>query len=129
MRPLRNACESSRCPRQQLCFVCNCIQLGCYSFPKQPEWLPPGACRRFAVIGGGFAGAALAWHLLAAASARVPVSVTLYDGAGLCGGASRAAAGLLHPFSPRGRVRHQVVVCQLICGFPTLGYKATLGCA
>lgn len=64
-----------------------------------------GAGRNFAVVGGGFAGCAVAWHLLAAARARAPIAVTLFDGAGLGGGASGAAAGLLHPFTPRGRVR------------------------
>ncbi|KAK9833582.1 hypothetical protein WJX81_008540 [Elliptochloris bilobata] len=64
----------------------------------------PRPALRFAVIGGGFAGCAVAWHLLAAARAHSPIAVTLYDGAGLCGGASRAAAGLLHPFTPRGRL-------------------------
>ncbi len=56
-------------------------------------------------MGGGFAGVAAAWHLLALTSPR-PVDVHLFDGAGLAGGASGAAAGLLHPFSPKGKVRY-----------------------
>ena len=68
-----------------------------------------GACavRRFAIVGGGFAGCAVAWHLLAAARSGAPIAVALFDGAGLGGGASGAAAGLLHPFTPRGRVRRR----------------------
>ena len=58
--------------------------------------------RRYAVIGGGFAGVATVWHLLAHAS--TPLRVHLFDGAGIAGGASGAAAGLLHPFSPKGKV-------------------------
>jgi len=68
-----------------------------------------GACavRRIAIVGGGFAGCAVAWHLLAAARPGAPIAVALFDGAGLGGGASGAAAGLLHPFTPRGRVRRR----------------------
>ena len=62
-----------------------------------------GQQRRYAIIGGGFAGVATAWHLLAHASG--PVSVHLFDGAGIAGGASGAAAGLLHPYSPKGKVK------------------------
>ena len=47
---------------------------------------------------------ATAWHLLALTSPR-SVDMHLFDGAGLAGGASGAAAGLLHPFSPKGKVR------------------------
>lgn len=61
-----------------------------------------GEQRRYAIVGGGFAGVATAWHLLAHASS--PVSVHLFDGAGIAGGASGAAAGLLHPYSPKGKV-------------------------
>ncbi len=63
-----------------------------------------GERRRYAIIGGGFAGVATAWHLLAHASS--PVSIHLFDGAGIAGGASGAAAGLLHPYSPKGKVSY-----------------------
>ena len=74
------------------------------SHAEKPQLLSPiaGQQRRYAVIGGGFAGIATAWHLLAHADA--PVSVHLFDGAGIAGGASGAAAGLLHPYSPKGKV-------------------------
>ncbi len=55
-------------------------------------------------MGGGFAGVAAAWHLLALTHPRA-VGLDLYDAAGIAGGASGAAAGLLHPFSPKGKVR------------------------
>ena len=64
-----------------------------------------GAERRYAVIGGGFAGVATAWHLLA--HANRPVRVDLFDGAGIAGGASGTAAGLLHPYSRKGKVSSQ----------------------
>lgn len=60
--------------------------------------------RRFAVIGAGLAGVAIAWHLLGGATATQPIKVHVYDKAGIAGGASGAAAGLLHPLTPRGKV-------------------------
>ena len=68
-----------------------------------------GAERRYAVIGGGFAGVATAWHLLA--HAKRPVRVDLFDGAGIAGGASGAAAGLLHPYSRKGKASSQTFPC------------------
>lgn len=63
-----------------------------------------GAPQRYAVVGAGFAGVAAAWHLMQQGSQVGPTEVHLYDVAGLAGGASGAAAGLLHPFSPTGKV-------------------------
>ena len=60
--------------------------------------------RRYAIIGGGFAGVATAWHLLAAGEGSI-AGIDLFDAAGLGGGASGAAAGLLHPYTPKGKVR------------------------
>ena len=69
----------------------------------------PGGSRatRVAVIGGGFAGVATAWHLLARARSggSAPLHLDLYEAHGLGAGGSGAAAGLLHPYSPRGKVR------------------------
>ena len=49
---------------------------------------------RVAIIGGGFSGLSLAWHLLALA----PCQVVIFDSKGIGGGASGVAAGLLHPY-------------------------------
>ena len=38
-------------------------------------------------------------------SRQRPVEVHLYDMHGICAGASGAAAGLLHPVNPKGKVR------------------------
>ncbi len=46
------------------------------------------------VVGGGVVGCAIAWHL-----AREGVSVTVFEGGEMAGGASGAAAGMLTPFS------------------------------
>jgi glycine/D-amino acid oxidase-like deaminating enzyme len=48
-----------------------------------------------AIIGAGFAGLAAAWHLIHTHNYRV----TLFDPAGIGGGPSGMAAGLLHPFA------------------------------
>lgn len=55
---------------------------------------------RCAVIGGGFAGLATAYHLAAFGS-----DVTVFDPHEVgTGGASAVAAGLLHPLTPRGKL-------------------------
>jgi len=46
-----------------------------------------------AILGAGYAGIATAWYL-----ARAGAKVTVYDPAGIAGGASGMAAGLLHPY-------------------------------
>lgn len=51
---------------------------------------------RIAVLGAGFCGLAVAWHLLH--SEKLTPRVTLFDAHGIGGGASGIAAGLLHPF-------------------------------
>lgn len=58
--------------------------------------------QRVAVIGGGLAGLGCAFHLLN--SSTHPLDVDVFDPctAGE-GGASAVAAGLLHPFTPKGR--------------------------
>jgi glycine/D-amino acid oxidase-like deaminating enzyme len=64
---------------------------------------PVAGVRRVVVLGAGFAGVATCYHLLrAAGAARLPLRVQLLDAVGLGGGASGVAAGLLHPFAPRG---------------------------
>ena len=60
--------------------------------------------KRFAVIGGGFAGVAVSWHLLQFAKEHSSVHVDLFDAFGLGSGGSGAAAGLLHPYNPRGKL-------------------------
>eukprot|EP00887_Chlorella_sp_A99_P005223 scaffold1.g5223.t1 len=66
-----------------------------------PTARPPAP---YAVIGGGFAGLATAWHLLRHASPERPMQLHLYDAYGLAAGGSGVAAGLLHPYTPRGKL-------------------------
>ncbi|CAN0161412.1 unnamed protein product, partial [Ectocarpus fasciculatus] len=76
---------------------------------------------RVAVVGGGFAGLAAAYHLAAFGS-----DVTVFDPheAGTGSGASSVAAGLLHPLTPRGKLiwkgeegfeaaKHLIQVCAI----------------
>ena len=72
--------------------------------------------KKVAIIGGGLAGLSTAYHLLdinTAASNNNKgaggggVHITIYDTANVGeGGASAVAGGLLHPFSPRGKLIH-----------------------
>ena len=58
-----------------------------------------------AIIGGGLAGLSTAYHLLDISSN--PMHVTIYDKQKVGeGGASSVAGGLIHPFSPRGKLIH-----------------------
>lgn len=50
---------------------------------------------KIAIIGAGLCGLATAWHLL---DKNITTDVTLFDPAGIGGGASGVAAGLLHPY-------------------------------
>jgi hypothetical protein len=38
-----------------------------------------------------------------------PIEVTVYDAFGIAAGGSGSAAGLLHPFTPRGRVGYMMM--------------------
>jgi len=62
---------------------------------------------RYAIIGGGFAGVAIAWHLIKLSTSENPIQVELFDAYGLGAGGSGAAAGLLHPYTPRGKLLWQ----------------------
>lgn len=53
---------------------------------------------KIAIVGAGFCGLAVAWHLLNHASYS-QMKVELYDSKGIGQGTSRIAAGLLHPFA------------------------------
>lgn len=54
---------------------------------------------KIAIIGGGFCGLALSWHLYEISSKlKKSIQLTLFDSHGIGSGASGIAAGLLHPF-------------------------------
>ncbi|CAN8274700.1 unnamed protein product [Cochlearia groenlandica] len=59
---------------------------------------------KYAVLGAGFAGISVAWHLLKECPKEVRLSVDVYDEIGIGGGASGVSGGLLHPYSPKGKL-------------------------
>ncbi|KAK8918837.1 hypothetical protein KSP39_PZI021871 [Platanthera zijinensis] len=59
---------------------------------------------RYAVLGAGFAGLSVTWHLLQHSSKECHISIDIYDEAGLGGGASGVSGGLLHPYSPKAKI-------------------------
>ncbi|GAQ81431.1 hypothetical protein KFL_000800100 [Klebsormidium nitens] len=68
----------------------------------QTAEMEPGQERRYAIIGAGFAGVAVTWHLLQHATSASPICIDLFDEVGIAGGASGVAGGLLHAFSNKG---------------------------
>lgn len=59
---------------------------------------------RCAVLGAGFAGLSVAWHLLFHSPKELKVHVDIFDDVGIAGGASGVAGGLVHPYSPKGKL-------------------------
>ena len=69
---------------------------------------------RIAILGGGFAGLATAWHLL---QLQLHCEIVLFDPAGIGGGSSGIAAGLVHPYAGAhaklNRLGHEGVAASL----------------
>ena len=63
-----------------------------------------------AIVGGGLAGLSAAFHLIDIAKEKRPneqLHITIYDKSQVgTSGASSVAGGLMHPFSPRGKLIH-----------------------
>ncbi|KAL9263258.1 hypothetical protein AKJ16_DCAP06740 [Drosera capensis] len=53
------------------------------------------------VCGAGFAGLSVAWHLLRQSPMELNVHTDMFDDAGIGGGASGVAGGLVHPYFPK----------------------------
>ncbi|CAL5400499.1 unnamed protein product [Camellia sinensis] len=66
---------------------------------------------RYAVLGAGFAGLSVAWHLLHCSHKKLPLCVDIYDEVGIGGGASGVSGGLLHPYSPKGKLLWRGAEC------------------
>ncbi|XP_020525716.1 uncharacterized protein LOC18438510 isoform X3 [Amborella trichopoda] len=67
--------------------------------------------RRFAVLGAGFAGMSVAWHLLQQSARELSLCIDIYDELGIGGGASGVAGGLLHPYSPKAKLLWKGAQC------------------
>ncbi|CAD5319223.1 unnamed protein product [Arabidopsis thaliana] len=70
---------------------------------------------RYAVLGAGFAGISVAWHLLKESPKELRLSVDVYDEVGIGGGASGVSGGLLHPYSPKGKLLWHGAECWREC--------------
>ncbi|XP_021741894.1 uncharacterized protein LOC110708092 isoform X2 [Chenopodium quinoa] len=62
---------------------------------------PNTSSLRCAVLGAGFAGLSVAWHLLFHSPKEFKVQVDIFDDVGIAGGASGVDGGLVHPYSPK----------------------------
>ncbi|XP_031257974.1 uncharacterized protein LOC116115999 [Pistacia vera] len=66
---------------------------------------------RYAVLGAGFAGLSVAWHLLKESAKELDVYIDIYDEIGIGGGASGVSGGLLHPYSPKAKLLWRGAEC------------------
>ncbi|XVE71089.1 hypothetical protein DITRI_Ditri10aG0122400 [Diplodiscus trichospermus] len=66
---------------------------------------------RYAVLGAGFAGLSVAWHLLKESPKDLHLHIDLYDEVGIGGGASGVSGGLLHPYSPKVKLLWRGAEC------------------
>ncbi|GAA0160023.1 dehydrogenase [Lithospermum erythrorhizon] len=66
---------------------------------------------RCAVLGAGFAGLSVTWHLLQHSPKDMHLHIDMYDEVGIGGGASGVSGGLLHPYSPKVKPLWHAVDC------------------
>ncbi|ESW10422.1 hypothetical protein PHAVU_009G208100 [Phaseolus vulgaris] len=66
---------------------------------------------RCAVLGAGFAGLSVVWHLLKQSPKELNLRVDVYDEVGIGGGASGMSGGLLHPYSPKVKLLWEGAQC------------------
>ncbi|KAB2618770.1 hypothetical protein D8674_014695 [Pyrus ussuriensis x Pyrus communis] len=77
---------------------------------RPPPSLSP-SCIRYAVLGAGFSGLYVAWHMLKQSSKDSNIRVDIYDEVGIGGGASGVSGGLLHPYSPKAKLLWRAADC------------------
>ncbi|RDX71871.1 hypothetical protein CR513_48718, partial [Mucuna pruriens] len=66
---------------------------------------------RCAVLGAGFAGLSVVWHLLKHSPKELNLRIDIYDEVGIGGGASGISGGLLHPYSPKVKLLWEGAQC------------------
>ena len=66
---------------------------------------------RYAVLGAGFAGLSVAYHLLKHSPKDSNLRIDIFDEAGIGGGASGVSGGLLHPYSPKAKLLWRAAEC------------------
>ncbi|XP_020091234.1 uncharacterized protein LOC109712205 [Ananas comosus] len=70
---------------------------------------------RYAILGAGFAGLSVAWHLLKHSPKESQIRVDIFDENGIGGGASGVSGGLLHPYSPKAKLLWKGAECWKEC--------------
>ncbi|KAL5698797.1 hypothetical protein ACHQM5_029787 [Ranunculus cassubicifolius] len=70
---------------------------------------------RYAILGAGFAGLSVAWHLLQNVPKESHLCIDIYDEVGIGGGASGVAGGLIHPYSPKAKLLWRGAECWKEC--------------
>ncbi|XP_058768801.1 uncharacterized protein LOC131642583 isoform X2 [Vicia villosa] len=68
---------------------------------QHPSLLTQQHSLRFAVLGAGFVGLSVVWHLFKQSSKELNLKIDIFDEVGIGGGASGISGGLLHPYSPK----------------------------
>lgn len=91
------------------CVACTRNVRSLSSHSRQPTHLfavsTPSPPRNIAIVGGGLAGLSTAYHLLLKTGDDTKITIIDRANPGE-GGASSVAGGLLHPFSPKGKLVH-----------------------
>ncbi|KAL9179940.1 hypothetical protein ACHAXT_007910, partial [Thalassiosira profunda] len=106
-----NAVGARRC-RVASCFAAgNVRSMGRQRTARNLSDRSDGDClpiTKVGIVGGGLAGMSAAYHLLdVARSEKKGMHITVFDSCNVGeGGASAVAGGLIHPFSPRGKLIH-----------------------
>ncbi|XP_043813610.1 uncharacterized protein LOC110617837 isoform X3 [Manihot esculenta] len=70
---------------------------------------------RYAVLGAGFAGLSVVWHLLKHSPKGSNLRIDIFDEVGIGGGASGVSGGLLHPYSPKVKLLWRGAECWKEC--------------
>ncbi|KAG4949804.1 hypothetical protein JHK84_043234 [Glycine max] len=99
-------------PRISTCPTLNLV----YSVPPSPSSVrchssPTQLPLRCAVLGAGFAGLSVVWHLLKQSPKELQMRIDIYDEVGIGGGASGVSGGLLHPYSPKVKLLWEGAQC------------------
>ncbi|KAK9698011.1 hypothetical protein RND81_08G076900 [Saponaria officinalis] len=77
--------------------------------------VPSSSPRRCAVLGAGFAGLSVAWHLLSNSPKQEKLHVDIFDESGIGAGASGVSGGLIHPYSPKLKLLWRAEECWSEC--------------
>lgn len=94
------------------CYSCSARSSSSVSLTQRqrPPSLGPSYVR-YAVLGAGFAGLSVAWHLLKQSPKDSRIRIDIYDEVGIGGGASGVSGGLLHPYSPKAKLLWRAADC------------------